>query len=274
MANDSEFQNIIASREVRYNYATVPDTLREGTYYWRVFANAGANTSQPSSERELVITKTLPLHVLAPSGNQRYALDASGLLFSWQDPNRGTFYRVEVAGSDSFETLLASKVVTGRQTSIEDLPESALFWRVSLLDENNVVLSTSDSASFNVYKQRRTPQIIVPADGTSIDLITLDQVRFEWKADTTVRYYSLRVFDASKGRSNPMVETVLSQNSYVITDIRRFREKQYIWEVCALERKGSQYLAISDTVRGSFRITLTKRVFIPEIQEPEIIYED
>jgi hypothetical protein len=274
LAKDSGFSAILARMAARYNYTVIPETCEKGTYYWRVTAQAGRDRSPPSEERQLIVAGSEVLETIAPAEGGRYPREAAGLSFSWMDPNRGAQYLVEVADSALFSTIIASQRVGDRRIVLRHLPAAMLFWRVSLVEKNGSRVAMSKPVSFSLYGHRKAPVLLAPRNGSTLDLIKLDQVLFQWEADHSVSRYRLLVFDAAAGRGAALIDSVSGENRHTVTDIRRFREREYVWEVTALEKTGNQEIPAGDTARGTFTITLTKRVILPGITEPEVVYED
>jgi hypothetical protein len=229
---------------------TYPNTLPNGTYYWRV-KTIRYGSYEPKSEWSDIKTFTLTLPVptnLSPNNPDPVQAIHTMPTFCWQpviasanDVPVLTAYRyiVQVSLSDSSFSSLYEQVNTEQScwTPSKGYDDGTYYWRVAMVDGNNRIGDFSDPAVFT--KQYPAAKPLSPVNGSTVS----GTPTFSWTAVDGVTPY---VFGAAKYRLqisqvptfSPIYEQVDTYNTrYTPTRLYDIG-KTYYWRVAIIDRDG------------------------------------
>jgi hypothetical protein len=275
IARDEAFKETVYEGESRSSAATVSTSLAEGKYYARVAPVVAGRIGDPSEPRILVVTAPLPISTISPAEGSTLPPGSGRLEFSWNDPNRGKRYRLELAKDESFESIVATTVSPGQKASIE-APErlsGKLFWRVASIDSKGSTLVASGKSSFLIPASIATPATISPADGEVIDAFRSGSFSFAWKPSEGATEYRLSLYRATGGTLTPLREWTTDKTSVGIKSLDFLAVDAYAWKLVALGApEGAGAERESPPATSYFKVVQSSQVGAPKLKIPEIIY--
>lgn len=175
------------------------------------------------------------------------------LVLDWKSVPKAHHYRVQVAPSNAFETLLQDRVVTEPKVKLADLPDGDYFLRVRPVDGDNIQGLDSDRA-FKVDARPEPPFIQTPAAGSSV---RQDVLKFRWTQPSGIGRY--RVVIATQERPDaPLVDQQLSTTEYLPSP--PLAPDRYQWRIASIgaDREGPLSRPVAFSVRPT-----------PELAPPE-----
>lgn len=142
--------NLVTTIRTRLTTASPLEALPSGQPYgWRVRRlDANAKASSWSDLAQFAVSAPAPVLTSPPNGS---AINSTSLLFTWSAQDRATRYTIDVSTSEGFATKIET-ATTDMTAWAPDLispawPNATIYWRVSSLDANNVVLGRSQTWS-------------------------------------------------------------------------------------------------------------------------------
>lgn len=143
-------------------------------------------------------------------------------------------YRVQVAGDDRFDLLLADVQSATTELRIAGLADGRYPMRVRAVDANG--LEGRDAQALLVLKARPEPPLPrAPAPGA---VIRCDAVEMAWTASSEAARYRLQL--ARAGAGDPFAQPLLDLKNLAATDYRAtgLAPGAYVWRVGALRADG------------------------------------
>ena len=161
--------NKVLSATTKFSAWAPTTSLPSGVYAWRVRRNDADNRAGPwSTARTFTLQAAAPT-LTAPANAATVA--PSNLLFTWTAVPGAVQYRLEVAGSNTFSTVLFSQItVMTAWAPTTAYPNGTYWWRVKALDAANNPISTSSLRTFTIG----TPP---PPPPTGSTFVPIDPVR-------------------------------------------------------------------------------------------------
>ncbi len=266
IARDPEFKQVVSTTETTANVLRRPAGLVPGDYYWRVRAIAQNLVSDPSSTREFAVAASLPLVGLAPR-----SVVSGPLALTWNDPNHGRTYRVEVSSSREFTDIAGSLDAvssSGSESRSAALPwnrPGAFFWRVSLVDGAGAVLASSAPLGFVVAGGLPQPVLLAPAP--LVDINDIPSLGFRWKPVPGAGLYRLTLSRTLAGRPQEVFRGETTQTSLNLDR----------WELLALGSYAWRLVAVSDNDQSlesaaQFALTQARPLKAVSLRVPRVIY--
>ncbi len=175
------------------------------------------------------------------------------LVLEWKPVPKAHHYRVQVAPSSAFETLLQDRVVTAPKVRLSDLPDGDYFLRVRPVDGDNIQGLDSDRA-FKVDAQPEPPFIQTPAANASV---RQDVLKFRWTQPSGIGRYRL-VIAAQDRPQPPLFDQQLTATEHLPTP--PLPPGRYQWQIASIDadREGPLSRPVAFTVRPT-----------PELAPPE-----
>ncbi len=275
IAEEKNFDSIVFHSDVRSNYTLLSPELPEGDYYWKVTAHADETTSEVSKTEKLIIGGIQSVRLRTPVNNTGLVKqEGDDILFLWDDPNRLGNYLVELSRSETFgDVILAKHTATSR--AVVDAPaDGKYFWRVHLKNRLDKSLSTTGPESFHLFTMQPPPYLVSPRHRDTLDLLTADDVTFSWNTVPGSSSYDFILYNGIRANHNILYRTRTDNTSVVISDITRFSRQDYRWQVVAYGAPFDELIPISLPAYGHFTVTLSQSVNAPEVDFPEILYEE
>ncbi len=212
------------------------------TYYWRVRASKGEETTAFSSVWSFTTGKPLPKApiLISPKND---STDISALpQFSWQKSIYTTIYQYEtkyslqIAKDANFEDLIAENnnisELSYKQTDTLTAGNS-FFWRVCGTNEGERG-PWSEIRSFKVIPLPETPLLISPANGESVAKVA---PFVEWQTSANSYYYHLQAAEDPDFHIMHTDKEKLTNNRNVLVGLAN--GKTYYWRVAGMNDGGS-----------------------------------
>jgi hypothetical protein len=229
---------------------TYPNTLPNGTYYWRVKTiryGSYSPKSEWSGTSEFTLTLPVPTNLTPDNPDPDQAIHTIPTL-CWQpviksadvDPVLAAYrYIVQVSLSDiSFSSLYESaNTEQSCWTPSKGYDDGTYYWRVAMVDGNNRIGDFSDIAVFT--KQYPAAKPLSPADGSIVG----GTPTFSWTAADGVTPFVFgaaryRLQISQKQNFSSLYEQVDTNNTrYTPTRLYEIG-KTYYWRVAILDRDG------------------------------------
>jgi hypothetical protein len=232
-----DLSNPLISETLRgsyFVYGAREAALKAGRYYWGVFGSSGAADSLLSPVWSF--TAAPGLNALFPPDN--YSLQDTlvpNLRFSWEGavPAR----RLQVSRDAAFSSLAVDDPVTGNSHRISGLEAGTWYWRVSGEGEDSPPRSFTVSAAVPppAPAVRETPAPpppppqFEPADNSVFraeQLLKNQGIRFSWPS--AGGGYTFTLLGPQGGQ---ILSVPLSQNSFVLRDLKLLSSGQFVWKV-------------------------------------------
>jgi hypothetical protein len=250
--------------EVAGSFFRAPRSFASGDYQWRVRGITSDGTrSQYSENIPFTVSAAESVRALAPAAGATFAVGES-VPFSWNDPNRGKNYQLEVSRNAGFSGLVIDETTSARSLARSGLGEGEYYWRVGLLDEQGKRLAVSDALRFSVLGAPAAPQALSPAAGETVE--ARDRIVFRWQPVAGADQYRI-LFRENGGRT--VFDRTVGGSEYVFAGVKELESGGFAWEIRAL-RGGKA----GDVTRTSFTLKAATITEKPVIITPSTIYID
>jgi len=177
------------------------------------------------------------------------------IVLQWKPVPKASRYRVQVAPSASFETLLQDRMATEPSVKLAGVPDGDYFLRVRPVDRDGIE-GLDSQREFKVDAQPEPPFTQTPAADASV---RADALRFRWTQPADIGRYRLRV--AAKDKPDaPLFDQVLTGTELAPTP--PLAPGAYTWRIASITDAGRE---------GPLSLPLAFRVRpTPELATPEI----
>lgn len=274
LASDENFNDVIDIKETKYNYYVPPKNLKKGKYYWRITAVSGNASSKPSETNVLTVKGISMLVPIIPENGFIFKSGNTEVELKWKDPNKGKSYFLEIAKDEKFSNIIISEKSNKKRIIIKKMNPGKYYWRVFLLDNNNVRLIGSKVFSFIVPEELEAPVLLKPASSEIVDMLEKDNVYFSWKKVNRATHYKIKCYRVIAGVKQPVFEKTVRTSYYMFKDLKSLNKGSYVWEVQAYQYDGKELTGVGIKAVSAFTLTLSKRVTQPVIVSPSVIYVD
>jgi hypothetical protein len=235
---------VFASREIditsRQSTYTPPNTLDNGTYYWRVRI-----TRDGSIINDWSPTETFTLSMPVPDNLSHFPITSNGVVdrsptFCWDDlmkvddnaiPVLAAWkYRVQFSLDSSFSTgVLSVDTEQNCYTYPGGLLDGTYFWHVAMID-GNYRLGTY-SPIHTVTKQYPITDLISPTFGTGV----ISTPTFEWSMVQGAKSYR---FEVSTSSTFSSIYDSITTDNVRYTPIKIYENNIYYWRVAIVDHDG------------------------------------
>jgi hypothetical protein len=182
--------NKVLSTTTKFSAWAPTTSLASGVYAWRVRRNDADNRPGPWSAGRTFTLQSAKPTLTAPANGATVA--ANTLLFTWGGVAGAVQYKIEVASSCTFATILYNQTtVMTSWAPITAYANGSYCWRIKALDAAGNVLNTSNSRTFNIGTAPPPPP-------TSTTFVPIDPVRL---LDTRFDIGLANQFTANTARS-------------------------------------------------------------------------
>ncbi len=229
VANDVTFTDIVFEENDITTDEFTPSTkllLFGSTYFWRVNASDGVNTSVWSTAWTFTTEDLLPPTMNTPSDMADFVIIRPTL--DWSDVTGATGYTVQVATDAAFTNIVLDEELTGSEytfTAPLDL-KTEYFWRINAKD-GTASSVWSETRSFTT-EPVEVPVLTTPANA-STEVTVLPT--FDWTDVTTAIEYDLQV-SSTETFETLTIETTVSVSEYSPT-VALIKNNNYHWRVRA-----------------------------------------
>ncbi len=249
--NDADFSSpIVNVANVATTKYTPSTDLPEGTIYWRVSAidaqgDEGAFSSSTSSNTIIVdITPPPQVTIIAyapdPTNNQKPTL-------TWNPSIGASLYHVQIAGTSDFSTLLFNGYVSETTyTSVSDLPEGKIWWRVSTKDLAGNESQYSSPGNFTIDI---TPPGAIHITSTKGGL---ENIKITWDMfnDVGGDFHNFNIYRSESVITNvsgmtPINQSITDKTIVSSIDTTAVSGKTYYYVVTAVDTAGNEYKQVT-----------------------------
>jgi hypothetical protein len=161
--------NKVLSTTTKFSAWAPTTSLASGDYAWRVRRNDADNRPGPWSVGRTFTLQSAKPTLTAPASGATVA--ANTLLFTWGGVAGAVQYKIEVASSCTFGTILYTQTtVMTSWAPITAYANGSYCWRIKALDAAGNVLNTSNTRTFNIGTAPPPPP-------TATTFVPIDPVR-------------------------------------------------------------------------------------------------
>ena len=273
ISSDSEFKKNVISRYTVNSFLRVNEKLPEGSYFWRVSALKGENSSGSSTVLPLVITKPVEIVTVHPERGQILYKRPEVINFRWNDPNKGKKYLVEISEKNDFRKIIMRLESDAGSVTGETPGAGAFFWRVLLKDGSGKVIAKSAASGFSIPAELRAPVLITPGQNEKVVPGLKNRIRFEWKKIRSANEYEVEVFQRIAGADRSLI-VYTSKSSYVeASNISLFRPGKFSWLVRAKRVRNGRVTAYRESGKSIFAIEDVRILPPPEVKDPGVLFK-
>lgn len=258
LSKDRHFRNIESEEYTHANSFSLKKELTEGTWYWRV-KGKNSTTETPFSETSFFnMKKVIPVTLSCPQeGEEIHDIETGGkTVFQWQDPNRGSKYRLLIARDPEMVSVIKRQDTDTTRLSIKNLPGGKLYCSISLISLTGEISSVSPVRKFFLVKGLEAPQQIYPGTRATVDLLSRNELVFRWTSVPGATAYDFTLYRKQGSGLNRIFETTVKNSFFRFTDFARLDRDIFCWEIKAKTGDGASLIGESPAARTWFRITL------------------
>jgi len=273
IASDPEFKKSVL-REVTGNaFIRVDRKIHEGSYYWRVVAFRGSNSSAKSDTASLLITKPVEITLVSPQAGTILYKRPEVINFTWKDPNQGNKYIVEVSERKDFGRM--SMVLESDLHSVtgESPGAGSYFWRVVLKDKTGKIIAKSPVNDFSIPAELRVPVLVSPADNEKVLPGLKSRMRFEWRRSHGATEYEVEVFQRIAGAEKTMMIYTARDNFIEASNPALYRPGRFSWLVRARQVKKGKITAFRESGKSFFEVESVELLPPPEVKDPGVLFK-
>ena len=268
-SSDPSFKTLVTSAETTGNYFRFYKTLPEGHYYWRVGIKSGEKPAVYSTVHSFTMNPASVIKPLSPASGENVLMKNGMITFSWDDPNAGENYIVEISTDKSFKTLTVSEDISGIRRAQIKMIEGTYYWRVVQVDSGKRILE-SEVSSLECHSGPGMPELESPQENHTIDISQVKNIEFRWKKSANAKAYEFTLSLRKDKKWKKIQSRIIKENRVVLANPRGLKKGTYQWEIRSLSGDKSIDNNTASASR-SFTITTPKMKEI-EIDIPETIY--
>jgi hypothetical protein len=146
------------------------NSMPAGVYAWRVQRQDAHNLYGPWSEGRLFTLSADPATLISPADGS--TLDGGDMLFTWTGVQNAVNYRFETSVTAGFSSPTQTTTSMTSWSPTTKYTANTYYWRVSVLDASNNVLSTSGARSFVVGSPPGAPTGVQATAGNASATVT------------------------------------------------------------------------------------------------------
>jgi hypothetical protein len=252
-----------------YVYKAAETALREGSWYWGVYALDGEGNLSPLSEVRPVRAVALGFiqETIYPPDNYTVADTLlPDLRFTWKT-NLPYQARFQIASDSAFTGLVADEAAGANSFQGQALPPGDYYWRI-LADAPDQVLA-SPTKRIRVAGNLAAPVLIITGERarTGEEWVVVKrggQAAFNWQPLEEADYYHFRLFaQAEDGAppAAPLYESTRVEGTSVSVSMDDYDEGAYYWSVQGfVDDKPSTSRRTGLTSLGKFNFRTTRSV--------------
>jgi len=251
LAADPRFRSIVdkGSFDTRNTAATIPGSLPDGAYYWRVRGvSAGGDAGRWSRSRSLTKRWSERPNLVAPSEGAEISYPGTPLVLSWDAVPHAARYRLTIANDSS----LASPVIGSAAKPVETsgtvfalegaLEPGSYWWAVTPVDAAGHPGTRSTVASFGWSWPTGTttrvgdlnPNPLVPDPGQQVN-----DPQFSWDRVPGAARYEVEVSSSASFAVGSKVCCADKTIGTSLSPAQLFESNLHYWRVRALDISGN-----------------------------------
>lgn len=226
--------------QITYATSFTPKTaLADGTYYWRVQAEAdrqwGFFSETWSFTKDWNAAATLKPALVEPAADAPLAA-FSDAVFRWEPVPGAAYYRFEISGSPSFNDtsgacFYKADTLIPQHTPTKMLENTTCYWRVTPRDNKDNAGVASDIRSFT-FAWNRVPTLLTPAPDAALRFLP----RFSWTAVEGAKEYILEINTEADFSGDGL--SVITPNTEYTPEKNLGNNNDFFWRVKAINPRG------------------------------------
>ncbi|MBQ7611547.1 MAG: FecR domain-containing protein [Spirochaetaceae bacterium] len=173
-----------------------------GKMFWSVSYRTSDGEIAPESVRQL-LTKTDEMssfRTIFPQNNYTIASTMiRSIRFTWENETMGPSY-ITIARDSQFNSVAIRKKIVGNSYLGVHLQDGKYYWKVELVADDDRVIATSDTRSFEVIPHLDAVTITEPANNLTVPLLPSTNVRLRWEPVKYADYYEVSVYAPNGNR--------------------------------------------------------------------------
>lgn len=274
IAASKEFKTTAVTANIRTSYYQLPSSLSKGNWYWRITGVDREGNLYPSKIRTFGVTGIAAIETVSPPDGAALAMNEKlkNISFSWRDPNHGGKYLLELSDKKDFSNIIKKAPVTGTGIQLPRPKTDRFFWRISLLDRQNKIITRSNTASVTLSTALTPPVITYPREGGVIDVSRLNVVPITWRRTAGATHYRVKIFHFAQGFTRKIIDKEVETPGYTIRDMQLLDEGNFSIEVQSIKKSKNTLISQSIAQKRYFSLKLQQKLQNPEIITPNIIY--
>jgi len=264
-----DFSNSKFYRSEKAHYL-VQDTFELEEYFWRVRGIApSGKKGDPSEVFSFRVKKFLEKNIFnlqSESVLSESEIARNGILLRWKKLPVNGKYEVVLSRDKDFKEIVKKIITSLNQVTIRELNSGKYYWKVSLLDESNETVTSSDFKTFEVMN---TLGPLSPKNGERINMTNRDFLLFEWEKRSGVNNYTILIYQDTTNGKRAVLQKSSSTNRFILNELDVLDEGRFEWEIYYDERGEKRKEFTSE-----FYIELDPLPDVLEILSPGIQYAD
>ncbi len=275
ISTDKEGKKPVVKSETSENFYSLTNRLPAGTYYFTVTGLNTLNSRGQSSPPRAFRVTGLKKIVLGITGEEVPAAiqDKNGITLKWNDSNSSGNYLVQIAADRQCTSTIAKKYTKeAKATFTEKIPHPA-FWKVSLLDKNKNIITSSDVVPLVFGSTAlEEPEIIFPRDNQKVDMTIKDTITFSWKRVPDATLYNIKIYHTKGGAQRLIYQTDTRWTEFTLKKLELLDKGVFTLEIQGITDYYKKITRRSPLKRSTFNIILQEPDEKPEIISPNTLY--
>jgi len=242
IAYDKSFRNIVLSQIVETEKLLVDELENNRTYFWRVKAYSGGDSSIYSSVWQFTVGKERPkkIEILSPKNNSNQISVNPTII--WSSANyvcdycANNFYEIQISENINFNDKIFEQILGDTTISIQNVLNGGTNYFVRVRAINDTVTGQwSDIISFKTKdKPSRTLLLSPPNNSNNIS----NKPRFEWQNVPDAQSYHLQTSEFSDFNEIFFEKDEIKTNSFKNLAISFNEGTTFYWRVRAKNEGG------------------------------------
>lgn len=272
LAFDPDFKRIVLSGDTKNSYMKIENKLPEGKYYWRVSAFNGSITSGYSEIAMLRVTRPATIFALFPHDGAVLPERPAEIKYTWNDPNNGSSYIVEISDRSDFRNIKQSLESSVAGITAVSPGVGIHYWRVRLVDEKGFPVARSAATEFSIPATLKVPVHITPGENEKLIPGLIKRIRFQWSRITGANEYEIEITRLIGGVEKPLVIYTSRDDFIEVSNVSMYKPGRYSWLVRAKHVKNGKVTAYQESKKRIFEIDTVELLPPPEVKNPGVLF--
>ncbi|HNJ64911.1 MAG TPA: FecR domain-containing protein [Turneriella sp.] len=253
----------VASGNTAGGSIKLPPDLKGGNYALRI-ARESEKVSQPFTVRERM---TVQLQspgdgsvIWIPAGSE-----GASVAVSWKASDEVNLYQLILAEDSDLKRVLRKLNVHQDNFRFTGLKRGSYYLKVLALENG---IPRAETKTVRLHVEDRLPPVaeVFPKDDSRVDVTRTAGLQLRWQAVVGANSYEVRLLQKRRGELVPVQTLVTNKPTVVVSDIRKFKEGEVVWEIRAQQAdKSGKVLQKSEPVRNSLNVSFGATPPAPEI---------
>ena len=240
VAGDRDFSGVVFNRKSGENFSRFTDTLKDGTYYWRLRGRmSDGSYTDYSAIRRFRVSRETALTLIEPPNRSIRVLKGdeknAPVNFSWSRTEIEGKFILQLSSDKNFGSISKELTLSDASATINAMEEGTYYWRVRLVDEKGAEIASSAPYSFELLGTLDTPAAVAPAAGAVVNMEKKDVLDFRWNIVKGATQYRVGLFQVKKGIQQSIATFETRNNLYQFQDLGKLDVGRFLWTLQALE---------------------------------------